>query len=90
MHSEAIFRGESFCERLVRAARRECLDFLIPFSEALGSILREWVSHYNHGRLHKRLGPGIPGQLIPTPIVSSNRHGIARDHRIMTKAVLEG
>ena len=61
-------KANCFCERLVRTARRECLDFLIPFSEAhLRCILREWVSHSNHGRPHKCLGPGIPAPIIPAP-----------------------
>jgi len=39
-----------------------CLDWVIPLSEAhLRSILREWVAHYNGGRPHSALGPGIPG-----------------------------
>ena len=42
--------------------RRECLDWMIPISEAhLRSILREWVAHYNGGRPHSALGPGVPG-----------------------------
>jgi len=41
--------------------RRECLDFLIPINERhLRRMLREWVGHYNSGRPHSSLGPGIP------------------------------
>ena len=83
-------KANCFCERLVRTARRECLNFLIPFSEAhLTRILREWVSHYNHGRPHKRLGPGIPAPLTATP-AASHRHAIPRDHRVVAKPVLGG
>src|SRR3989442_8306534 len=40
---------------------RECLDWLIPLTEPhLRRILREWVTHYNQGRPHASLGPGIP------------------------------
>jgi putative transposase len=53
-----------FCERLIGTWRRECrecLDWLIPIHEGhLRSILREWVTHYNRGRPHAGLGPGIP------------------------------
>jgi transposase InsO family protein len=84
-------KANCFCERFVRTARRECLDFLIPFSEAqLRGVLREWVSHYNHGRPHKRLGPGIPALITATPAVCSHRHEIPRDHRVVAKSVLGG
>jgi 3-hydroxyisobutyrate dehydrogenase-like beta-hydroxyacid dehydrogenase len=39
----------------------ECLDWMIPLSELhLRSILTEWVAHYDRGRPHSRLGPGVP------------------------------
>jgi hypothetical protein len=45
----------------VRTVRRECLNFHIPLSEAhLKRTLIEWIAHYNHGRPHRGLGPGIP------------------------------
>src|SRR5713101_4446714 len=51
----------AFCERLIGTIRRECLDFMIPLNEPhLRRILRRWVDHYNRGRPHARLGPGIP------------------------------
>jgi transposase InsO family protein len=54
-------QANAFCERLVGTMRRECLDFLIPLNERhLRRMLREWVRHYNSGRPHSRLGPGIP------------------------------
>ena len=41
------------------------LDWLIPLSEShLRSILRSWVGHYNHGRPHMALGPGVPDPSI--------------------------
>src|SRR2546429_5304277 len=40
---------------------RECLDFMIPLGEKhLRRIVAEWVTHYNQGRPHLSLGPGIP------------------------------
>jgi putative transposase len=46
---------------VIGTIRRECLDWLIPPSEAhLRSILKEWVAHYNGGRCHGALGPGVP------------------------------
>jgi putative transposase len=49
----------AFCERLIGTIRRECLDFVIPINERhLAAVLREWVTHYNQGRPHARLGQG--------------------------------
>ncbi len=54
-------QANAYCERLVGTLRRECLDFLIPLSEShLRMMLKEWVRHYNEGRPHMSLGPGIP------------------------------
>ena len=55
-------KANSICERVIGTIRRERLDWMIPLSEAhLRSILREWVAHYNRGRPHRALGPGVPG-----------------------------
>ena len=57
-------QANAFCERLVGTIRRECLDFLIPIREKhLRRLLQKWVTHYNRGRPHSSLGPGIPGTL---------------------------
>ena len=53
--------ANAICERVIGTIRRECLDWLIPLSEAhLRGILTEWVTHYNQGRPHMSLGPGAP------------------------------
>jgi putative transposase len=53
--------ANAHCERLIGTIRRECLDYVIPFGDRhLRRILREWISHYNGGRPHRSLGPGIP------------------------------
>ena len=84
-------KANGYCERLVRTVRRECLDFLIPLSEAhLKRTLVEWVAHYNHGRPHSGLGPGIPAPLSAAPPVSANRHEIPRDSGVRAKAILGG
>jgi transposase InsO family protein len=52
---------DAVCERVIGTIRRECLDWLIPVSEPhLRRTLRSWVKHYNRGRPHMALGPGIP------------------------------
>ena len=73
--------ANAFCERLIGTIRRECLDYLIPLHEShLKRTLREWSNHYNSGRPHQSLGPGIPdqaGQRLPTgedkPMPASRR-----------------
>jgi transposase InsO family protein len=55
-------KANAICERLIGTIRRECLDWMIPLSEGhLNAILRCWVRHYNLGRPHSALGPGVPG-----------------------------
>jgi transposase InsO family protein len=55
-------KANAICERVIGTIRRECLDWMIPLSDAhLRSILREWVAHYNGERPHSALGPSVPG-----------------------------
>jgi putative transposase len=50
-------KANAICERVIGTIRRECLDWLIPMSEAhLRAILKVWVEHYNGGRPHSSLG----------------------------------
>jgi putative transposase len=82
-------QANAFCERLVGTIRRECLDFLIPLNERhLRRILKEWVAHYNRGRPHACLGPGIPEPSagIPAPQISGYR--IPCDHLVVGSPVL--
>jgi len=47
-------KANSICERVIGTIRRECLDWMIPISEAhVRAILKEWVTHYNRGRAHR-------------------------------------
>jgi putative transposase len=64
-------QANAFCERLIGTARRECLDHIIALNEPhLRQILAEWVCHYNRGRPHASLGPGIP-EPSPLPVPRS-------------------
>jgi putative transposase len=54
-------QANAFCERVIGTIRRECLDWMILLNEShLRRVLWEWVAHYNRGRPHASLGPGIP------------------------------
>jgi transposase InsO family protein len=53
--------ANSVCERFGGTLRRECLEYLIPINERhLKMTIQEWRLHYNRGRPHSSLGPGIP------------------------------
>jgi putative transposase len=86
-------KANAICERVIGTARRECLDWLIPVSEAhLRAILKCWVRHYNGGRPHSALGPGVPDLpqkhgVIP---VLETRRRLAADALVLVKSVLSG
>jgi len=84
--------ANAVCERLIGTIRRECLDWLIPLSEAhLRRILRLWSEHYNRGRPHMVLGPGVldPPARVSRSIPKS-RHCLDALGSIRSKAVLGG
>lgn len=84
-------QANAFCERLIGTIRRECLDFMIPLNEKhLRGVLRQWVMHYNQGRPHSSLGPGIPDAPISLPRPGPSRHIIPKDHHVVAKPILGG
>ena len=53
--------ANAFCERVIGTIRRECLDYLIPLNARhLKHLVSEFAVHYNRGRPHTVLGPGLP------------------------------
>jgi transposase InsO family protein len=84
-------QANAFCERLVGTIRRECLDFVIPLNERhVQRILKEWVTHYNRGRPHSSLGPGIPDLRSSQQQARLCGHRIPADHQVVAKAILGG
>ena len=86
-------KANSLCERVIGTIRRECLDWMIPVTEAhLRAMLREWVRHYNSGRPHKSLGPGVPDPPKVASVISNSefRHRLAAGAVVITKSVLGG
>ena len=84
-------QANSYCERLIGTARRECLDFMIPISEVhLRQILKSWVAHYNRGRPHSSLGPGTPDPNSPKAELQVQRHCIPKGCRVSVTSVLGG
>ena len=86
-------KANAICERVIGTIRRECLDWMIPMSEAhLRSILRRWVAHYNGGRPHSALGPGVPDppRRSVRALKSESRHRLAAGALVLAKSVLGG
>jgi putative transposase len=83
--------ANAFCERLIGTIRRECLDYVIPLSEShLKRTLREWVNHYNSGRPHQSLGPGIPDQVEKKWPTNDVMDTISKGRRLVAKLILGG
>ena len=86
-------KTNAICERVIGTIRRECLDWLIPLSEShLRSILKAWVGHYNHGRPHMALGPGVPdppSEVAPS-VTPMTRHRIGERLGVRARLVLGG
>src|SRR5665213_1492083 len=81
------------CERVIGTIRRECLDWLIPLSQShLRWILTSWMDHYNQGRPHMALGPGVPDppSEVANPPPQLSRHGIGGRLLPRSKSILGG
>ena len=84
-------KANAYCERLLGSLRRECLDYLIPFGEErLRRILRAWQLHYNRGRPHSSLGPGLPEPPPGLPAVLITGHHLPGDARVVARSILAG
>jgi len=85
-------QANAHCERLIGTVRRECLDFVIPLNERhLRRTLRSYVAHYNKGRPHSSLGPGIPARTPSRALVlQQQRHRLPRDCQIRVEDILGG
>jgi hypothetical protein len=68
------------------------MDFIIPLNERhLRRVLREWVRHYNSGRPHSSLGPGIPDQSGKLGVLpSSGRKWRPKESRVIYLPILGG
>ena len=82
-------KTNAICERLIGTIRRECLDWIIPMSEDdLRKISKSWSKHYNQGRPHMSLGPGISrpadrfGGKRPPKHLASSRRSPANERQI--------
>jgi transposase InsO family protein len=84
-------QANAYCERLIGTMRRECLDWLIPFTERhLRRLLQEWSGHYNRERLHTSLGPGIPDRSPDVPRPKRSCHRLPARHCVAVTPILGG
>jgi putative transposase len=84
-------KANAYCERLIGTLRRECLDWIIPLSEAhLRSVIREWAAHYNRGRPHTSLR-SVPEPTPGTPAEpQAHRHRLPAGQFVTAKPILGG
>jgi len=85
-------KANAICERLIGTLRRECLDWLIALSEAhLRQTLKLWMAHYNRGRPHSVLGPGVPDppENLSVPLPKS-RHRLDDFRSVRARTILGG
>jgi putative transposase len=82
-------QANAHCERFIGTARRECVDWMIPFNERhLRLVLAEWMSHYNGERPHSALGPALPAD--PTCRTTLTGHRLPSAHRVVVSPPLGG
>lgn len=82
-------QANAHCERFIGTARRECLDWIIPFGERhLRQVLTEWISHYNSERPHSALGPGRPDD--PVRRATPTGHHLPDALYVRSRSVLSG
>ncbi len=85
-------QANAICERLIGTLRRECLDWIIPLGEGhLRNVLLSWMAHYNHGRPHSSLGPGIPEPRLDLRArLQRHRHRLDRPASVVARPILNG
>ena len=84
--------ANSLCERVIGTLRRECMDWIILLGEGhLRKTLSSWMAHYNRGRPHSCLGPGIPEPPSNLPVrLQRHRHRFDRPTSVVARSVLNG
>ena len=59
--------------------------------EHLRKTLRSWLAHYNRGRPHSSLGPGLPDPPLNVRVQAQRqRHSFDRSSRVVAHSVLNG
>ena len=80
-------------QRILRATDRDHsqrvsrLDHSV-LRESLEKILREFIVHYNRGRPHSSLGPGIPEPSQAEVPAGPHRHALPKGYRVISTPIL--
>jgi putative transposase len=85
-------QANALCERLLGTLRRECLDFVIPLTaHHVQRLLAAWIPHYNQGRPHMSLAPGLPQPLPPLPVtLHAHQHRLPDHLHVVARSVVGG
>ena len=85
-------QANALCERLLGTLRRECLDFVISLTaHHVQRLLAAWVPHYNQGRPHMSLVPGLPQPPPPLPVtLHAHRHRLPDHLHVVARPVVGG
>ena len=86
-------RVNAVCEGVIGTIRRECLAWMIPINAwHLRRLLRVWVDHYNEGRAHRSLGPGIPDPSVSATakVLPTTRHSQVEGLGVRAPSILAG
>jgi len=85
-------QANALCERLIGTLRRACVDFMMPLTENhLRRLLSAWVHHYNAGRPHMSLGPGMPQPPVSLPAsLCEHRHRVPQPYQVVACPILGG
>jgi len=84
--------ANAICERVLGTLRKEVLDFVIPLTgNHLRCLLTAWLRHYNAGRPHMALGPGLPQPPASLPVpLQGCRHRLPEHLQVGTYPILGG
>jgi transposase InsO family protein len=85
-------QANAICERVLGTLRRENFDCMILLSENhLRRLMTQWVMHYNEGRPHMSLGPGIPQPPASLPVLlHTHRHRLPEHRHVGARPILGG
>ena len=84
-------KANALCERFLGSVRRECLDYVLLFSEAHARrVVGEYVTFFNRSRPHQGIDQHIPEPLTLLALPDQARrqviglpvlHGLHHDYR---------
>lgn len=77
----------------IEVGSRRVLHFNVtehPTAEWTIQQFREYVGHYNRGRPHSSLGPGIPEPIQAKVPAGPHRHKLPKGHRVISTPILGG